>query len=886
MNQKALFSFGVAVLLMASAMLLLVPSLTSGGGNPSTHFHADGSPTSPFVVVATGLYSISLSTTSGDTLIVAIFGSSGISDTEGNSWTLQPSSCNGFSYIYTATAGSTGPDTISTPGLAPYSAAWAVEVITGTILAQGTSGCSAETASPGSLGSNAVAIFTSVNQGGAACPTTGGTAWIFACQDTASTQGWGGFSQNVTASTSPVLSTNTSTGGYFLWLEIPQQPVAPGAPTSLSGVAPTQTTTDLVWVNPSGTVTDSYVNQYAGGACGGAPTVHNIGSAVSSTTVTGLTANTTYGFTVSAANAAGQGPASACVLVQTPPYNTKVVVPPFLSAAAISQTSITLTWTASVNVTVTNYELEYGTVYGTYGTSVAESTALHATITSLTANTTYFFIIVPNAGPSSNVAPAHTFAYNEVIQTAPVLVASAVSQTSVLLEWTTPANFSASQYYAYWNSYADSAGPLSGNSYTVTGLTANTTYSFVIIPYTSGFAQGPLSNFAPAHTFAYNPAVVSFPVLSVVAVSQTSVDLAWTAPANVTVTNYTVEFGTSFGTYPTHLSEGAATFDATVTGLTANTTYWFIVQTWTGASTKGPVSNAAPAQTLNYKTVMPPVVVAPVLSVSSYSPTPLNPISSGDNPFTVLNWTAAQNVTVTSYTLYATPYGPTNGPYATWSSNIGGFKTIEGNVHGNVTQLVNWNSTYEFVVCTNTGLCSNVLLYNEPTIYPVAEVASVTATTQTSANVTWNTAQNFVYDTNAFTGGFLTWSVANYTLLWGTVYGVWTGSQSEGPVLHAAVNGLTANQSYYFAVEVWFTNHNDVGTQHLVISNFALAHTKDYAPVIPPAGCSLSNLAQCPSGGLPSGFWTDDFIIIIVVSTLTMLIGLMLARRDDATDES
>ncbi len=421
----------------------------------------------------------------------------------------------------------------------------------------------------------------------------------------------------------------------------------------------------------------------------------------------------------------------------------------------------------------------------------------------------------------------------------------------------------------------------------VTGLTANTTYLFVVIAYTASSAEGPLSNFAPAHTFAYNPAVVSFPVLSVVAIDYNSVDLAWTAPANVSIVNYTVEFGTAFGSYPTHISEGVS-FDATVTGLNVNTTYWFIVQTWTGVSTKGPVSNPAPAQTLSLKGVAPPVIVAPVLSVSSYGPSPLNPVSGGDNPFTVMNWTAPQNVTVTSYTLYATPYADDVGAYASWPSNPGGFKVIEGNVNGNVTQLVNWNDTYEFVVCTNTGLCSNVLLYNEPTVYPVAEVASVVATTQTSVNVTWTAAQNFVYDTNVFTGGFLTWSVDNYTLLWGTVYGVWTGSQSEGPALSAQVNGLTANTTYYFEVEVWFTNHNDVGTSHLITSNFALAHTKDYAPVIPPAGCSLSNLAQCPAngGGLPAGFWTDDFIIIIVVSVLTMMIGLMLARRDDETDES
>ncbi len=131
-----------------------------------------------------------------------------------------------------------------------------------------------------------------------------------------------------------------------------------------------------------------------GGVRGGSPTTLNLGSAQSSDTVTGLTANTTYGFEVAAANAAGQGPFSACVLVQTQPYNQKVVVAPVLTVAATGQTTAVASWSAPQNATPCAYELKWGTTYGTYGSNSGSlsSSTLHVAVTGLSANTTYYFL--------------------------------------------------------------------------------------------------------------------------------------------------------------------------------------------------------------------------------------------------------------------------------------------------------------------------------------------------------------------------------------------------------------------------------------------------------------------------------------------------------------
>ncbi|HEY3505089.1 MAG TPA: glycosyl hydrolase family 18 protein [Actinocatenispora sp.] len=85
-------------------------------------------------------------------------------------------------------------------------------------------------------------------------------------------------------------------------------PIVPGAPTGLTAGTVTGTTVALSWTAPSGTVQGYHV--------------YRDGTAVAtvtgtSTTVTGLAADTAYGFTVAAYNAAGESPRSAPLSVTT-----------------------------------------------------------------------------------------------------------------------------------------------------------------------------------------------------------------------------------------------------------------------------------------------------------------------------------------------------------------------------------------------------------------------------------------------------------------------------------------------------------------------------------------------------------------------------------------
>ena len=163
----------------------------------------------------------------------------------------------------------------------------------------------------------------------------------------------------------------------------------PPAPTGLAVTGTTSSSVSLSWTASPGA---TGYKVYRGS------TVTTVSG--TSATVTGLAANTTYTFAVSATNSAGESAKSGTVSATTGSgTGTPPAAPTGLRASSIQPTSLTLSWNASSGAT--GYRVFNGT------TVVATPTGTTATISGLNAATTYTFTVSATnaAGESPKSAP-------------------------------------------------------------------------------------------------------------------------------------------------------------------------------------------------------------------------------------------------------------------------------------------------------------------------------------------------------------------------------------------------------------------------------------------------------------------------------------------------
>jgi len=155
--------------------------------------------------------------------------------------------------------------------------------------------------------------------------------------------------------------------------------------------------------------------------------------------------------------------------------------PTNLAASNVTQTTLTLSWTASTdNVGVTGYDVYQGS------TKITTVTTTTYNVTGLVAATAYSFYVkakdaagnVSSAGNTVNVttqSPVDTQA-----PTAPTnLATSNVAQTSLTLSWTASTdNVGVTGYDVYQGSTKITT--VTATTYAVTGLTASTAYTFYV----------------------------------------------------------------------------------------------------------------------------------------------------------------------------------------------------------------------------------------------------------------------------------------------------------------------------------------------------------------------------------------------------------------------
>ena len=287
----------------------------------------------------------------------------------------------------------------------------------------------------------------------------------------------------------------------------------------------------------------------------------------------------------------------------------EVVAPPIgspssLTATSVSASQINLNWTASSASGVV-YDVFRSTTSGFTPSSanqIATATGTSYSDTGLAVNTTYYYVVEASNTSGTSAPASQASATTIAIPAAPAnLSATSASSSEVDLSWTASAT-SGVTYTVMRNGVAVANG-LSGTSYSDTGLTASTTYSYAVEAVNAA-GTSPASNAAVTTTSAGS--TVTAPVITTAPTNQT-VTIGRTATFSV------VASGTSL-TYQWYKNGAVITGATSASYTTPGTTYGDNTSTFTVAVSNSAGSANSSAATLSVNlapsyTVVPGVIV-------------------------------------------------------------------------------------------------------------------------------------------------------------------------------------------------------------------------------------------------------------------------------------
>jgi chitodextrinase len=407
--------------------------------------------------------------------------------------------------------------------------------------------------------------------------------------------------------------------------------IPPTAPTNLAAVPASSSAISLNW-NPSSDAAGVLgYRVYRGG-------VEIAQASSTSYNDTGLSASTSYTYTVVAFDAAGQtsapsNPATATTLANGASDTGAPSAPATLTATATSSTSAGLSWSASTDdIGVLGYRIYRN------GGQVGTSSSTSFSDTGLSPSTSYSYTVVAYdaAGNNSGTSPSAVVTTPAGSQpdtqapTAPsTLTAIATSSSSVDLSWSAATdNVAVTGYRVMRN--GTQVGVTSGTSYIDVGLTPSTTYTYTVVAHDAANNASAASPPATATTNAGGGGDTQAPsapsALSATATGTSTVDLSWNAATdNVSVTGYRIfrngsQVGTTTGT----------TF--TDGGLTPATVYTYSLVAFDAAGNTSSPSGSATTTTQSPPDTQAPTTPAGVTATAtSFSSIALNWNPSSDN---------------------------------------------------------------------------------------------------------------------------------------------------------------------------------------------------------------------------------------------------------------
>jgi len=414
---------------------------------------------------------------------------------------------------------------------------------------------------------------------------------------------------------------------------------APDAVTDLATSNTTETTTDLTWSTPSGTITEYRIYQNAS-------EIVILPTPVSSYNVTGLTIDTSYDFTIIAFNnldgSTISNTATTITSDVTPPSNVTNLI-----ASNTSETTTDLTWdVATDNVAVTGYDVYQNTNAG--GDVLIGSPATNSfSVTGLTIGDSNDFTVYAKdaAGNTSSLA-SNTVNVTTSDVTPPSnvtnLIASNTSETTTDLTWDVATdNVAVTGYEVYQNTNAGGdvlIGSPATNSFSVTGLTSGDSNDFTVYAKdAAGNTSSLASNTVNVTTSDVTPPIAITNLIST-NTTETTTDLTWSTTDNVAVTDYEVFQDITGNGTPVSLGLTGGTASMNVTGLIIDTSYDFTVYAKDAANNTSLVSNTATVVTSD---ITPPAAVDDLTS------------SNTTHDSTTLTWSqTTDNIGVVDYEVF------------------------------------------------------------------------------------------------------------------------------------------------------------------------------------------------------------------------------------------
>jgi hypothetical protein len=296
-----------------------------------------------------------------------------------------------------------------------------------------------------------------------------------------------------------------------------------------------------------------------------------------------------YTMTISAQDVAG-----AIITSNAMTFDVFVKVPTVTATTTAGKIdSIALSWMApSQTAGITTYLVEYSKDGSTWTTFTRpDSTVTATTVTGLEAGIAYTFRVTPSIGTSVSAAAA-TLSNSATTNFQKVTNAVATPSTSIFstvnLAWSAPTITTNLDNYQIevstdgttWVVFERTASTTT--SATVIGLSFATSYRFRITPRFSTVLD--LTGQATTIAVTTGSPTVTNAIASKVSGNNTSAGLTWSAPVMTTgLATYKIEVSTDGTTWSEFVRANSTTTSATVTGLTAGTSYRFrITPVFTG----------------------------------------------------------------------------------------------------------------------------------------------------------------------------------------------------------------------------------------------------------------------------------------------------------------